>query len=192
MSEGGEDTWEEWWDARILALESVLGPADDMVGHAVIPFFLGVEAGGSADILYFTSHLPGIVSVTANLIGETDQIKNALGNYELAICHRDDEAWGPGIIAKLAYMTLETKLEPGETMGGEQGVAPDGSAIVALLLAEYGRFSVRGMPAGLLMLVGITSEELAACRAGRRAEVENALKAAKVWPYTDLWRQSVL
>ena len=32
-----EDDWGEWWDARVAAIEQVLGPSDDLVGHAPIP-----------------------------------------------------------------------------------------------------------------------------------------------------------
>lgn len=107
------------------------------------------------------------------------------------ICHRDDEDWGPNLISRLAYYTLEEKLEPGETMDIGPA-APDGSTIAALLFLEYARFKVRGKKAGLLLCIGITADELKMCRKGRRADVEQALKKARVYPYTDLYRQSVL
>jgi len=49
--------------------------------------------------------------------------------------------------------------------------------------------AVRGRKAGLLLCIGITADELAACRKGRNVEVEQALKEAGVYPYTDLHRQ---
>jgi hypothetical protein len=69
---------------------------------------------------------------------------------------------------------------------------PEGSTIAALLFLEYARFNVRGKKAGLLLCIGITADELAACRKGRRADVEEALKKAGIYPYTDLYRRSVL
>ena len=51
---------------------------------------------------------------------------------------------------------------------------------------------VMGKPAGLLLCIGITADELLACRQGRRGDVEDALKNADVYPYTDLYRQSAL
>ncbi|SRR5579871_3524768 len=183
--------WQEWWDARVTAIEGVLGKSEDVVGHAVIPFQFGGEMGGAADIIYFRHHVPGRVSVTSELIGCEDQVPNDLGNYELMICHRGDEEWGPNIICKLAYYTLEAELKPGDTM--DIGPAtPEGSTIAALLFLDYARFKVRGKKAGLLLCIGITADELAACRKGHRAEVEQALKKAGVYPYTDLYRQSVL
>lgn len=186
-----DDEWELLWNARIAGLESILGPADEMVGHSPVPFFLGADSGGAADILYFKQHLDGIVAVTSDLIGCEDQVTNDLGNYELVVCHRDDEPWGANIISQLAYYTLEAQLNPGETMDIDSAV-PEGSTIAALLFFEYGRFQVLDRPAGLLLCVGITADELEACREGKRAEVEQALKAAQVYPFTDLYRASVL
>jgi hypothetical protein len=186
-----DNEWQEWWDARIAAIEGVLGKSEDVVGHAVIPFHLGGDIGGAADIIYFCHHLPGRVSVTSELIGCEDQVPNDLGNYELMICHRDDEEWGPNVICKLAYHTLEAELKPGDTMD-IGSAAPEGSAIAALLFVDYGRFNARGTKAGLLLCIGITADELEACRKGRRADVEQALKKVGVYPYTDLYRQSVL
>lgn len=118
--------WGEWWDARVAAIETILGPSDDMVGHAPIPFDLGADIGGAADIIYFKKHLNGVVSVTSELIGHDEQVPNDLGNYELMICHRDDEPWGADIISRLAYYTLEARLNPGETMDIADA-APQGS-----------------------------------------------------------------
>lgn len=186
-----DNAWQEWWDARVAAIEGVLDKSEDVVGHAVIPFHLGGEIGGAADIIYFRRHIPGRVSVTSELIGCEDQVPNDLGNYELMICHRDDEEWGPKIICKLAYYTLEAKLKPGDTMDIGPA-APKGSTIAALLFIDYAQFKVRGKNAGLLLCIGVTADELEACRKGRRTDVEKALKKAGVYPYTDLYRKSVL
>lgn len=189
--EANDDDWQEWWDARVAAIETLLGKSEDIVGHANVPFEFGPDLGGGADIIYFRHHIPGQVAVTCGLIGCEEQIPNQLGNYELMICHRDKEDWGPNLISRLAYYTLESQLEPGDTM--DIGPAtPDRSTIAALLFQEYGRFSVRGQKAGLLLCIGITADELKVCRKGRRAEVEQAMKIAGVYPYTDWYRQSVL
>lgn len=185
------DEWHEWWDERVAAIDRVLGPHDGMVGHARIPFEVGVELGGAADIIYYRQHVPGMVAVTSELIGRDDQVPNEFGNYELMVCQRDDVDWGAELISRLAYYTLEAELNPGDTM--DIGSAtPDGSSIVALLFFDYARFEVRGRHAGLLLCIGITQDELDACQSGRRAEVEQALRAAGVYPLTDLFRESVL
>src|SRR5262245_45040168 len=127
-----EDEWGVWWEARVAVIETVLGPSHNIVGHATIPFDIGADLGGGADIIYFKKHVKGIVSVTSELIGRDDQVENDLGNYELMICHRDEEDWGPDLISRLAYYTLRARLNPGETMDiGE--AAPDDSTTAALL-----------------------------------------------------------
>lgn len=186
-----EDEWGEWWDARVAAIETILGPADDMVGHAPIPFEFGAEEGGAADIIFFKNHVPGVVSVTSELIGNEDQVQNDLGNYELMICHRDEEPWGANIISHLAHYTLEAQLNPGETMDISSAV-PEDSTIAAFLFCNGGTFEVRGRKAGLLLCIGITADELKACQNGEREKVEQALKTAQVYPFTDLTRRSVL
>jgi hypothetical protein len=191
MADEDSDDWQILWDARLSALERVLGASDDVVGHATIPFDLGADIGGAADIVYFRHHIDGVVAVTAELIGCEDQVKNRLGNYELMICQRDDAEWGANMISSLAYYTLEAELNPGETMA-IGSAAPGDSTIAALLFYEYARFVVREEPAGLLLCVGITQDELAACRRGRRAMVEKALERRHVFPFTDLARASTL
>ena len=147
--------------------------------------------GGAADVVFFRRHIPGRVSVTSELIGCDEQIPNRFGVYELMICHRDDEAWGPNLISQLAHYTLEAELNPGETM--DIGPAtPPGSTIAALLFLEYARFTVRGKQAGLLLCLGITKDELKVCRKGRHQEIVEALKKANVFPYTDLSRPSAV
>ncbi len=189
-TEARENEWEAWWDARVSAMQRLLGPAEGVVGHATVPFDIGAELGGGADVIYFKNHLPGVVMVTSELIGRDDQVLNSLGNYELAICTRSEEPWAGELISRLAYYTLEAKLEPGETM--DVGAAlPEGSSIEAFLFLDFGRFEVFERRAGILLCVGITGDELQSCHAGRGAEVERALRRTGAFPFTDLRRQSV-
>ena len=184
-----DDSRETWWNARVAALEAAFGEMVDVVGHAPIPFQLGPDAGGAADIVYFKNHVAGVLAVTSELIG-CDQVANALGNYELAICTRGDEAWATDLISRLAYYTLDATLDPGETMDIGPAV-PRGASIRALLFSELARFTVRGRPAGVLLCLGITKDELKACRAGRRDVVESELRRTGVYPFSYLQRKSV-
>ena len=185
-----KEEWEQWWDARVAAMEQLWGKAEDYVEHAVIPFDFGPDMGGAADLIYFKHHLPGMIVVTSELIGREDQIPNSLGNYELAVCHRTEESWGPDLIRRLANYTLEAKIEPGDTMEIAP-LAPEGSTIQSLLFLDFARFTVRGRNAGVLLCMGITAEEEAVCRAGHSTQVEGALRAHGIYPFTDLYRNAV-
>lgn len=190
MARVNTETSEDLYDARLKALESLYGESGDMVLHSSIPFFVGHQLGGAADIFQFKKHIRGIVSVTFELIGNDQQKPNRLGNYELAICHRAEEDWGPDLIGRLAYYTLEAVLEPGQTMSIEAAV-PEGSSITALLFMDFGRCEVLGEKSGVLLCLGITAEELQLCRQGKRLIVEAALKDQGVYPYTDLYRNTI-
>ena len=71
-------------------------------------------------------------------------------------------------------------------------VVPGDSTLTAFLFLEFGRFTLRSRKAGLLLCIGITSDELAACRSGNSKAVELALASKGVYLFTDLQRPSVL
>src|SRR4051812_42772033 len=182
-----ENDWQQIWDARKAALESALGPADDSILHALVPFHLG----GQADVLTFRNHIPGRTAATCELLGQPAQKRNLLGTYELAIAHRDDNDWGPNVISKLARYTCDALVQPGQTM--EIGSAvPPGSTIAGFFFDDYKRIKYGGENAGLLLCIGLTADELAACMAGKRQTVYAALVTQNIFPYTDLNRPSVL
>ena len=81
-AEAGEDDWQKNWDARIAALETELGKADDQITTSPVPIYLG----GGADVLTFQKHVDGVAYVTAGLIGDDSQKKTPLGQYELMMC----------------------------------------------------------------------------------------------------------
>jgi hypothetical protein len=71
-------------------------------------------------------------------------------------------------------------------------IARDEWRIRGLLFAPYEKFQVRGQDCGLLLCVGITADELQACKEGKKKHVVKRLKDHGVLPFTDLDRQSVL
>ena len=133
--------------------------------------------------------------MTSDLIGCEGQIPNAFGSYELMICTGEEIEWAPNIISRLAPYALEAELNPGETMD-IRGAVPDGSSISSFLflkpdLAEAS-FRVGGLECGILLCLGITADELAFCREKGPSSLEPILRIARVFPFTDLARKSVL
>jgi hypothetical protein len=187
MADDSDDDLIDLWDARLPALESVLGKVDEMVWHAHVPF----DEGGTADVVRFRHHVAGICYVTSELIGRDDQVPSTLGNYELMLCTRQESNWAADLLSRLARYTTEVDLNPGDTM--DLGDAtPKKSTIAAFLYLEYAKFQIQGRESGLLLCLGITADELEACQAGKRELVENELKKAGIYPFTDLYRKSVL
>jgi hypothetical protein len=184
-----DDSWKQLWDERQKLLEAVLGKADDGVLHAAIP----LKLGGNADVLVFHPPQMGTTYVTADLIGEESQKRpKDVGNYELMICHREDrEMWGPNLLSQLASYTLEAVLNRWDTM--DIGPAtPKGSTVAALFFVPYARFKFRGKPAALILCLGITKDELAFKMKNGPEALMTRLRAAGVYPFTDLKRKSVL
>jgi hypothetical protein len=191
MPKQRENDWQQLWDARLAALEIVLGKSADRVLHGVIPFQFGYEVGGEADILFFHNHVDGVAYVTADLIGNEDQRQSEFGSYELMVCHRKENDWGPRTIGQLAHYTLDAVINRGDTMNLGPAT-PEGSCIEALLYDEYATFDVLGERAGLMLCIGITSDELDECRQEGSASVLQKLKAADIYPFTDFDRVSMV
>ena len=181
----------DWFGERLAAMEKAFGRSADVVLHASVPFDFGYDAGGRADVVLFRDHIDGTIYATCDLMGRGDQIANGLGTYELAVCHRNNEDWGAAVISALAYYTLDTRVDPGQTMDLGPS-APKGSRITAFLFDAFATIEVMGQRAGVLLCIGITSDELAACRRGKQERVLAALKSKGVYPFPDLDRRSVL
>jgi hypothetical protein len=149
---------------RVTGIESLLGPADNMHLHGVIPFFVGVELGGTPDVLTFSSYTPkGKLYVTCELVGTEEQPTNQDGHqYELAVCQAEPETWALNLILKLSYYTLETPLDHGSTMD-ISSVVPASSTIRPLVFRTLGQYTAFGKPASILCCVGITARELEFC-----------------------------
>lgn len=184
-----DDNWEEWWDARIDAMRPVLGEPRGGCFHAPVPFYLG----GGADVIAFEQHVNGIVLVTNDLIGDSQQIQNDDGWYELMLCLPSLDHWpsAPTLLSNLARYTKDARLDPFSTM--DVGPAlPSGTTISAFAFVTYAKFTVRGCPSSLLLCLGITQAELDAWRSRKVEDLIALLKHSGVFPFTDLNRKAVV
>jgi len=188
--EADDDEWKTRWDARVAALTPILGKPSDTVLHALLPF----QLGGSADVLPFPDFVPGITYVTAELTGEdVGQLPTSLGNYELMICARQEMNKAGELISNLARYTCDTELEPGETMA--VGTFFGDATIRALLFTnpreQPVHFEFLDQRYGLLLCIGITSEELEFSQVNGSEFLLPLLRKHGVFPYTTPDRKSV-
>ena len=147
-------------EQRQRALESALGPADLTHIHAVVPFDFGLEVGGRPDVLTWSNFTElGTLYVTCELTGRDDQRPNRDGAYELAVVQAHPEQWAVDLVRKLAFYTLDTPLNDGETMDVGPAV-PAASPIRALLFRRIATFEAFGRDASVLCCIGITGDEL--------------------------------
>src|SRR5450432_145780 len=149
---------QRWWDARVAALESILGTCDGTVWYAPTP----MHRQGFADVLRFREYVDGIAYVTCDLVGNSRQLPNKWGHYELMLCTRQENEWAPTLLSRLAQYTHEAMLHPSDTMDLGESMPKD-STIAALLFARpdppADSFIVMGAPANLILCIGITAEE---------------------------------
>lgn len=171
-------------------ITNILGKSEEYVFHAPMPFDLGFDAGGAADIYIYKNHLNGVVYLTADLIGEKQKSSDA-GNYELMICVPDDNKQCANLISHLAYYTLEATLKTGHTMDLGGNYLFDNSAIKALIFSKYDTFNVKSKKYGLMLVMGITADELAYAKEHGGIELLHKLKESGVFPMTILERKSI-
>jgi Suppressor of fused protein (SUFU) len=183
MGATGRDDWAEVWDARAAALAQVFGPSYDQVFHAHHPFALG----GQADVMAFFHHLDGVVYVTAELTGKPDACYT---DYELMICHRSPQDWGPSVISRLAPYTQQAYIGAGESMDIDSAT-PAESRVKAFLFDTYARFTLFGQENELRLCIGITKPELEFKQQHGSERLLELLKRYGVYPFTDLERDSV-
>jgi hypothetical protein len=187
-----KDEADELHDVKLRTLQELLGSSGDNVLHAVMPVWM---EGGQSSIHTFEKHVPGVAYVTCDLVGWAGQKRNKQWeNYELMICTRDDEKEAPNLISRLGAYTLETALNPGETMDIGPAV-PQGSAISAFFFTKPEvrlPFKVQGIKSGIILCVGITASELKYRHKAGPEKLVEKLKNAAVFPFTDWKRQSVI
>lgn len=179
--------WQRGWNLRLAELKKVFGEEDDHILTAMPPFYLG----GGADVLTFRKKLPGVAYVTAGVIGDDQSKPNAIGQYELMICLRKHDPWAPQLISQLARYTTEAVLEPNDTMDIAPSL-PQPTELSNFLFLPYAKLTVDGKPAAVMLCLGITPDELQYIRDHNAEDLVAKLKAAKVYPFTDLARKSVL
>jgi len=187
-----DDEWTEVRAARQRALQDLLGPTTDTVHHAVIPSALG----GGADVLEFPRVVPGATYVTVDLTGpQSSRAADPVCKHELMICTRSQQDWAPDLLSELAARTDPVRVQRSGILDVSTSV-PRGATLTAVVLVEppvpLCEFHILGERYELLLCLGITTSELAFCYAGKQATLLDALRREGVYPYSDLWRHSVV
>jgi hypothetical protein len=179
------------WDVRKQALEEILGPSMGIVFHSAIPLVLG----GLADVLPFRHFVKGYSYVTADLTGgESGQLPNSLGNYELMMCVKKNLPLAAKLVSQLGKHSMTNCLDAGETMSIGSYFAD--KTIRALIFCHVSEtpavFKLSRKRCGLLLCIGITESELAFKTRHGSAALLAKLKDTHVFPYTKPNRDSIV
>jgi len=213
--EFSEERWNQYYEAKKNALEKILGPMDEVVGHAVIPF----AVGGAVDMYYFSSHIAGTVFATMELINPDGKgpKPNRMGTYELVACTRlkrpavesprpmatNEESELPpfvkqerricGILTSIGSYSFHAVLQSGETC---EVPRDEEDERICMVFDEFDTkgipFEIEGQEYGLLLCIEVHPSELNYARQLGSEAVIARLKEAGVYPYSDLDREPVV
>jgi len=194
--------FQAYYCQKTAALEAVLGPMADTVGHAVVPY----RIGGAVDMYYFQHALPGTALVTMELVepGQPGPIPGPLGPYEFIAFTRlaystpaspefeHIERRFCGIFTLLGTYSQQAVLKPRDTIempGDEMNDAK------CLVFDEYRNpdadLIVGSTPYGLLLIIEVFRSEMEFAMLEGTAALLDRLKSAGHYPYSDLDRGSV-
>ncbi len=203
-----QEEYERHHEAKKAALERILGPMHDMVGHAIIPF----QVGGAVDMHYFVDGIPGTGFATMELI-EPDGSgpkPNEVGTYELVAFTKLRKPPGDeraneghpfnrierrmcGIMTTVGFYSYEAVLNPGDTC---EVPGKEGEPNRCLVLDEYDPdakgFTVDGRKHCLLLCIEVFREEMEYAKQNGSDALLRRLKDAGHYPYSDLDREPVL
>ena len=201
-----EKEYNQHCEAKRAALERILGPMHNMVGHAVIPF----QVGGAVDMYCFPNGIPGTGFATMELI-EPDGSgpkPNRIGTYELVAFTKrrmpssDEESKDHpfhkmerricGIFTGVGSYSYHAVLNPGETceIPGKQG-EPNKCLIFDEYAPKGAAFEISGKRHCLLLCLEVFPSEMEYAMKNGRAAVLKKLKEAGYYPYNDLDREPV-
>ena len=195
------------FDAMKSAVERFLGPMDNIVGHAIIPF----ELGGAVDMYYFPNHIRGTGFVTFELIAPdgSGPMPNRIGTYELVTftklmkppIARDRDTNHPfnkierrmcGIMTKIGRYSFEAVLNPGETCE----IPPvHEQPAQCLIFDQFGGkdeiFEIGGHKHSILLCIEVFRSEMDYAMKQGSEVVIKKLKEKGYYPYSDLDRDPV-
>jgi hypothetical protein len=171
-------------------IEQILGKPENIVLHSPVPCQLGYDAGGRSDVYLYKNHIDGIIYVTGDLIGQKQKNSDA-GNFEFMIAHKTDNEWGPNLISNLSYYTLDSSINSGETMNIGKYALPE-NTVKAIIFDKYATFRIGVKKYGLMLIIGITEDELEWAKRNGGAKLIEKLKEKNIYPLTDLKRRSII
>ncbi len=209
------EEYEMHYELKEKAMERILGPLYELVGHALIPF----QMCGPVDMYYFTNCLPGTVFATMELIEPdgTGPKPNHIGTYELITCTKLNmpppeprkvrkkrieegrltefdkiECRMKGIMTTMGNYSYQAVINPGETAE----IPWEDEETSYLIFDEFDTkgvpFEIEGKKHCLLLCIEIIRSEMEYARKFGSRSLLTKLKEAGFYPYSDLDRKPVV
>lgn len=198
-----DEQFENDYHDKEKGLEEVLGDMHGIVGHAIIPFSIG----GAVDMYYFTNHIAGTGFATMELLDPNgDGPKpNRLGTYELVAFTK--EAYNDiedsrtafnlmerrfcGIFTTIGNYSNQAVLNPNETCEVPANGEENRCLVFDNYLPDNKAFKIGIRNHHLLLCLEVFRSEMNFARKNGTGELLERLKAAGLYPYSDLNRDPV-
>jgi hypothetical protein len=166
-------------------VEAALGPLDKMTLTAII----GFSAGGPVSLNTIGRGASPVTYVTCELVCYADQRPSSLGPFEVLITS-NDEAWARNAATCVGELSLEVVVDHLHSIDLASRVdAP--TKLQGVLLERFSSSKIDGESYGILRAIGVTRAELEWCLEHSVAELLQKLKAAGIYPVSDVGRESV-
>jgi len=203
-SEFSENELNEDYELKTKALENLLGPMHNIVGHAIIPFTIG----GAVDMYYFPNHIPGTGFATMELLDPDGNgpKSNRIGTYELVaftqLTFNDgtdkENAFNLierricGIFTAIGNYSFQAILNPGDTVE----VPNETDENICLIFDHYNpeekEFRIGERRHHLLLCLEVFRSEMEFARKNGSEKLLELMKANGIYPYSDLNRKPLV
>lgn len=168
-------------------VEQAFGKLDKDTLVAIVGFPLGgppnISTVGLDRGEQFVSYL------TCELACYQRQKPSSVGPYEVLITS-NDQTWARSALTSVGQMSFEAALDDGHSLDlGPQLEAS--SKLQGLIFERFSDSKIKGKQFGILRAIGVTRAELDWCREHSVEALVEKLKAAGIYPLTDVNRDSV-
>jgi hypothetical protein len=166
-------------------VEKAMGKCDPETLAAIIGFQLGgpvsLSTFGGRDKTGFVTY------VSCELACYRRQQPSSEGPFEVMII-ANDEDWARAVLTATGRLSLEAALDDGHVID-LGAIAGKGARLKGLFLERFSTSRIGGKRYGILRAIGVTSRELAWGRTRGVAALADKLRAAGVYPRSDVKRK---
>jgi len=198
------EQYDKDYELKQQGLEKILGKMHDMVGHSVVPFYMG----GSVDLYYFLHHIKGTGFATMELldIEGNGPLPNELGTYELLAFTKNVYKEGAHNsspfnsiqsricenLTAIAHYSYETVFDPGDTY---ESIFGEDDEERYFIFDNYvpgnDEFKIGKRGHHLLLCMEIFESEMEFSWDNGSDKLFDLLKKKGYYPYSDLDREAV-
>lgn len=173
-----------FYAALFRPIEKGIGPIDPNGIFAIMGFDgggpLNFSTVGAEDGREFVTY------VSCELAVRNEQVPSSQGRFEL-MCHCNDEGWVRRVLTAIGRMSLEAAFDHGHTVELSKLTVSE-SSLRGLVIERYAAVIIDDTQYALLRVHGITSEELEFAMSEGSEALFERLKAAGIYPNTDVRR----